>query len=202
MKIFKYLFAVCSIFLLTSCLVRTIFPLFADNEIYFEQKLIGTWINNDSTEIWEFSKFPSEDTTRNHSKYCLTIIVINKDGSKETSIFEAMTGTIGKHLFLDIIVDNRELYQQSLLNTLQSNYIIFTHTFYKMIFINDSLSLNQMGKEWFNKNQNKFKINTIPHDNGDYITIISRTKELRNFIKKYANNNDAFSKNDNLHKIK
>src|SRR3989339_69810 len=197
MKLFKYLFAFCSIFLFTSCLVRTIYPLFEDNEIVFEPKLIGKWMNNDSSEIWEFSKYKPDDTTRNPNKYRLQTIAINKDAA----LFEALTGMLGKNLFLDVTIDNREMIKQCSLNLRQSSHLIFTHIFYKVNFKDDSLCFVEMSKEWYTKNMKKLKISILPRDEGDYVTLTSRTKQLQNFIKKYANNPKAFPESGYLHRI-
>jgi hypothetical protein len=198
MKTIVYLFAVLSLFLFSSCLVRTIYPLFNNEEIIFEPKLIGKWMNKDSTEIWEFSKYTSKDTTKEQNIY--RIQTIDSSENKNTSVFLGMTGKLGNHIFLVMTINDEELFKQCSLSPQQINHLIFTFTFYKVNFKNDSLSLIEMDKEWFSKNQKKFSVKTIPGDRDGYISITSKTKELQKFVKKYSNDKKAFPDKGFLHR--
>ncbi len=201
MKTLKYLFVFLSIFLFSSCLVRTIHPLFKNDETVFEPKLIGKWMNKDSSEIWEFSKYISKDTSKEQNLFRIQIVDSSENINKDTSIFLGMTGKLGKHLFLVKVIDGDELVKKCQLGLKETNQLIFTFIFYKVIFRNDSLCLAEMDKEWFNKNRNKFRIGTVPGDGDGYITITSKTKDLQKFVKKYANDKQAFPERDFLHKI-
>ena len=42
--------------LLSGCIVRSLHPLYTDENVIFDTRLIGQWAEEGSKEIWEFSQ--------------------------------------------------------------------------------------------------------------------------------------------------
>ena len=92
MKTKKLLFYLLAA-LLGGCIpVMSLHPLFTEETLVFEEKLLGTWVD-DSNNIWEF-KDPNEQ------KKIYKLIVVDNEGQKGS--FDARLTKLENKLFLDV----------------------------------------------------------------------------------------------------
>lgn len=83
-----------TVLLLGGCVpVATLHPVYTDETIVFEEKLLGTWIN-DSNETWQFTRIKSD------SNGCYLRL---KDNEGRKGYFEGHLCKIDESLILDVI---------------------------------------------------------------------------------------------------
>ena len=209
MKLFKYLFAVCSIFLFSSCLV-TLNPLFNSDDYIPNDSILGKWVSHSKNSYycyWEFQKETYTDNT-NKVSYWLKFYEVEDSVTGDTAEFRIGLGKIGKSYFIDIfpmsISKSDSTKYSSPKNSFYNMHQIPVYTFYKIQFENDTLLLLRMDYDWFKKSQKSGKIN-INHskkDNESNEVITASTKDLKKFVKKFSENKEAFSDTLKLVRIK
>ncbi len=116
MKLNTLLYCLLAI-LLGGC-VPSLHPLYTDKELIFEEKLLGTWSDNDPGGKWEFKKVTDSNS------YLLTITDDEGTGS-----FDAHLVKLNQMLFLDIYPKEAESLKTCGFWTL---HILPVHTFMKI----------------------------------------------------------------------
>jgi hypothetical protein len=169
---------------LTGC-VPSLHPLFTDKDLVFDQALVGTWVDEDGKNIWEFKK--SEENS-----YEL-VYTENEEPAK----FQAHLVKLGDFLFLDIFPEEPEMK-----NGLYKGLLIPAHGFSRIWIEGDSVRLAYLDPDWLKKMINTKKIK-IGHDFIDQgIILTAQTKDLQKFAVKYAEDAKAFSVKTELHRQK
>jgi hypothetical protein len=167
-----YLLAVA----LGGCLPLSIHPLYTDDTMVFEEKLVGKWADGD--EIWQFSR-------DGENAYELRIVDDGKEG-----YFNAHLVQLENMLFLDIIPDSETL------KDVQSFYqlhLLPTHTFIRIEQTEPNLVLQMMGldkvKEILRNDPNLLKHEVIEDDG---LVLTAAAQDLQKFIVEYANTEGVF----------
>lgn len=166
-----YLLAV----LLGGCL-PSLHPLYTDDTLIFEEKLLGKWIEEDGDVIWEFKKAGEQE-------YEMRVL----DGKEGR--FEAHLIKLEDMMFLDIFPDDEMLEE---MQDFYKFHILPVHTFMKVEQIDPNLQLRMMNPEKVS-DMLKDDPNLLKHEFvDDSIVLTASTKELQEFVTKYANTEDVF----------
>lgn len=166
-----YLLAV----MLGGCVLSSLHPLYTDEELIFEEKLIGKW--SDEHNIWEFRA--------------------GEPNTYQMRVFDGKEGRFVAHLvkledmlFLDIFPDEPCLEQD---NDFYKLHILPTHTFMKVDQIGPKLQLRAMDYDKVSKmlqeDPNLLKHEVIE----DRIVLTASTEQLQEFIVEYANEEGVFA---------
>jgi uncharacterized protein (UPF0128 family) len=181
-KILFYLLAA----LLGGCVpVMSLHPLFGEKDVVFNEKLIGTWVEepNEGNTIWEFKR-----ADINENAYQL--IFSDKEGKK--GLFTTHLVRLKDKLFLDICPaeqqDSNKI--EWAFNTL---LLIPAHTFIKVNSIEPQLKMQITDDEKM-KEFLKADPNAIKHEFLDEQSLIltASTKELQAFVLKHADDSRVF----------
>ncbi|HBG78068.1 MAG TPA: hypothetical protein DDW84_04355 [Phycisphaerales bacterium] len=173
--------------LLGGC-VPSLHPLFTDEEIIFDANLVGVWSEPNSKNFWEFKQ-------ADNKKY--DVIYTDEKGIGK---FDGRLGKIGGDTFIDFYPQDINLPGSDFYKF----HLLGIHTFAKVGLSKDSLKLSVMNPDNVEKLL-KTDPNATKHEKvDDRIVLISSTKELQTFIKKYGKDNDLFKEeNDNqLQRVK
>ena len=194
-KILFYLFAV----LLGGCVpVMSLHSLYTEENVVFEEKLLGTWVDdpNSPEAIWEFKRF--FDDPNNAYK----LIFSDKKGQKGS--FVAHLVKLENSLFLDVFPDkfpcdpddpNKVEWAYN------SLFLIPAHAFIKIDSIEPQLKMRltddeKIMEELLEDDPNAVKYTLIE----DRLTLIENrliltasTKELQAFVLKYAGDKRVFT---------
>lgn len=172
MRIFTHL----AIALLLAGCVQSLHPLFSDKDLLFEPALIGTWAG-EGGNLWTFLK---------SEKKAYELVYTEK---KTPAKFAARLGRLGKALFLDLRPQMPDME-----NDLQQAHLLSTHTFSRVWIDGDTLRLAMLEHDWLKKMIDQKKL-TINHERlGDQILLTASTRQLKGFVLKYADDNEAFPK--------
>ena len=187
-KILFYLLA----FLLGGC-VLSVHPLFSEDDLVFEEKLLGVWAEKqDSQERWEFGRHGDRDDRR------YTIVYTDTEG--KTGEFLASLGKLNDMLFLDLYpaeadVNANEFYKYHLLGV---------HTFLKVEQIGPTLQMRMMShdkmKEMLEADQNLVK-HEVLEEPDSRIMLTASTEELQRFMVEHANDEGLFDEPTHLRRL-
>lgn len=194
----KIKFAISFVLLLiisSSCLITSLHPLYTKNDLVFNDTLLGTWTDDDSS-TWVIERYFQPDIFGVENK---------KDSLKEkvtktyklTYISEKAGGELLLHIskldnsfFIDFFpnIDGEEFL---------NNYFIEMHHLpvhsFGIIDINDSIvKINLLNEEWLSEKVESQEVDINIHEIEDWKLITSSTSEIQVFLIKYAKNKDAF----------
>lgn len=201
---------IISALLLNSCIVKSLFPFFTAETVYYEKAFIGIWEDdNDDKGNWEVKSFKeeflktntkhkvselSEDDLNMYNKYKEGYFIRYSKKNSET-LFLGMPFKIGDELFVDFTLAEINKPQLNILTILHFNPV---HTLAKFeVLENDRLSIKWLDEEkinnLFEQKRIKIKHEKVGFDNSYLLT--SSPQELQKFIKKYltSNNSDIWS---------
>jgi hypothetical protein len=184
MRISKML-AVCGIAVLMSGCVVSLHPLFTDENLVFEEGLVGTWFSEDGDVKWRFQK--AEDKV-----YGLTVAENEAPGK-----FEARLVRLGKFLFLDLYPKEPDID-----NDFYKLHLLPAHGIMRVWLEGDLLRVAMIDYDWLNERIKEKKAD-IAHEILDgRIVLTASTEDLQEFYLKYAEDNKAFSDPGELHRQK
>ena len=201
MKVKKALFYLLA-GILGSCVpVMSLHQLYNEQDVVFDQKLLGTWVG-DSNDTMEFTWPEKEGKT-----YRLIYTSIDKDKGKEMKgIFTVHLVKLKDKLFLDIFPEGLPCGKLDDPNEVKWFYNVFfitpMHTFVVVDSIEPKLKLrltdNEKMKEFLEKDPNAIKHEMLE----DNPMLTANTAELQKFVLKHVDNNDVFSVQLTLEKLK
>jgi len=197
-KILFYLLAA----LLGGCVpVMSLYPLFTEEDLVFEEKLLGTWVDdpNSPKSTWEFKRIVDSskkewefDLPQKPEKAYKLILLDNKEGTKGS--FFAHVVKLKDQLFLDVYPSQlpsakMDPNEDWAFNTL---FLIPGHSFAIIDSIEPQLKIrwttqDEMGKLF------KEELKAIKHELvKDRIILTASTQKLQAFVLKYADDKRVF----------
>jgi hypothetical protein len=183
MRYIVFVVMVSLIFMAAGC-VPSLHGLYSGDTLTFESSLGGRWLDDDENEIWRFSVRPD-------SSYELTY---TKDGS--TAQFDAHLLRLDGRLYLDTYPE------EEISNDLLELHLVPAHIFGQLQMRGDSLWLSLLESEWLEKGIESGRI-SIGHEkveNG--IVLTASTPDLQAFVRKYADDSEAWGEPAELHREK
>jgi hypothetical protein len=173
MKAKSILFCSLGLFL-GGCIITSLHPLYTDQQVLFEERLIGKWgdANEDTIAVWEFR--PSADR-----KYQMRAI-----GDFNYGRFDTHLVKLNDLLFLDVFP--REPGEQAENNEYYWLHLIPAHSFIKVDWIGPKLQLRQIDADKFKKLL-EADPNALKHEvTEDRIVLTAPTEQLQEFMLKHA----------------
>jgi hypothetical protein len=168
--------------LMSGCVLSSLHPLFTEKDLVFDKSLLGTWTGAGEDDTLTF-----EDG--GEKAYDLTY---SAEGPKVR--YKAHLVQLGKYRFLDIYPQESEDYD--------AYHFIPAHTFWKIWMEEDNLHIDGLAHDWLKNMIDQKKIK-IPHEVlEDRILLTATTKELQEFVLKYAEDASAFSVTEEFHRQK
>ena len=171
--------------------VVSLHPLYNEDDVVFEKKLVGVWIN-DSNETWEFkqSNIPAKSYK----------LLLSGEKIKE-GLFSVYLVKLGDKLFLDAYPAKWPGEHQDPNSILWSStsefdefniFFIPVHTFVRVDSIGPQLKMRLTDddnmKKLLKQDPNAVRYESV----GDWLVLTAPTKELQAFVIKYANDEKLF----------
>ena len=168
--------------MLTGC-VPSLHRLYVDdNDLVFDEKLLGDFHSKDPDWLWSFEKGSSKD-----KEYEMTII----DEDKKPGKFDVHLVKIDEMRFLDLYPADRP---DSAESGFYQGHFMPIHTFMKIELSQPNISLNFMDGEKVEK-MIENDPNIIKHEFVDKTLVLTASpKELQQFMRDYANDPNVFTK--------
>jgi hypothetical protein len=190
----KLLFCVLVVLLGGCGPVLSLYPLYTDNDVVPENKLLGVWVDdpNSPKTTWEFKNI---DKPKNAYK----LIFSDEEGKKGS--FVARVVKLRNRLFLDVYPSDlpSDANDPNEMDwPYNSFFLIPAHTFLRIDSVEPRLKmwlmLESKLKELLTENPNIVKHTSV----GDRLVLTASTKELQTFILKYAGDERVFTDEVNL----
>ena len=188
MKVKKILFYLLAA-LLGGCVpVMSLHSLYTKENVVFEEKLLGTWVDdpNSPETTWEFNRIEEP-------KNAYRLVLSDKDGQKGS--FVAHLVKLENSLFLDVFPDEFPCDTEDP-NKIDWLYNVFflvpVHTFIKIDSIGPQLKMrltdDDKMEELLKEDPNAVKHMSIE----DRLILTASTEELQAFVLKYADDSRVF----------
>ena len=170
--------------LLSGCIVRSLHPLYTDENVIFDARLIGQWAEEDSKEIWEFSQ-------QGEQRY--KCVVYEEDG--EQSILAVHLLNIKGKVFLDFFPT--ELDRQE--GVFYQLHILPVHSFAYVKQIEPTLQISFPDSDWLQELLEK-NPDAIRHEvlGKDDIILSASTEALQTFWLAHLDTEGAFAELSDL----
>ena len=170
-------------FTISGCL-RSLHPFYTEKTIVFEPKLVGTWVDQDSS-VWTFVQ--SEPKAYE--------LVYTEKGSPGR--FSAHLVKLGKLMFLDLFP--REPVLQ---NGFYKFHLVPVHTILRVWIDEDGLRMAMLNHDWFKDQVDKKKVNLAQERRENEIILTASTADLQKFVVKYADDPKAFPEPAELRRMR
>ena len=169
--------------LLSGCIVRSLHPLYTDENVIFDTRLIGQWTEENSKEIWEFSQ-------QGEQQY--KCVVYEEDG--EQSILVARLLEIKGKMFLNFFPTESDR-QEGVFYQL---HILSVHSFAYVKQIEPTLQISFPNSDWLQELLEK-NPNAIQHEvlGKDDIILSASTEALQTFWLAHLDTEGAFAELSN-----
>ncbi len=204
----KKLAFMCLAALLGGCVpILSLHPLFTEETVVFEEKLLGTWVEgSEPAELtWEFTRIEStaaeklQEQFGNLVKKFYRLNLTDKEGHRGSLV--ACLVKLKDRLFLDIFPDklpSGETDMEEAKLMYNAFFFVSAHTFLRVDSIGDELTLRltveDRFKELLEANPDAVEYTRID----DRSILTASTKELQAFIAKYAGDERLFPGEMNL----
>jgi hypothetical protein len=174
--------------LLGGCVpVISLHPLYTEKDVTFDEKLLGTWVQEDDGTTWEFMRV---DEPKNAYK----LIFSDDEGKK--GLFIAHLVKLQNRLFLDVYPgkmpwDDEEAEKMDW--AYNSIFLIPGHTFLKIDSIEPKLEM-----AWINEDAMKELLKENPEAVKHVVVedrhvLTASIKQLQAFVLKYADDSEVFA---------
>jgi len=186
MKVKKILFYLLAA-LLGGCVpVLSLHSLYTEKDVAFEEKLLGSWVQDNNESTWEFKRI---DDPKNAYK----LIFSNEKGQKGS--FVALLVKLEDSLFLDVFPDEFPCDPDDPNKTdwlFNVFFFIPAHTFIKIDSIEPKLKMRLTNEDKMEKLLEQDP-NAVKHTSiWDRLILTASTKELQAFVLKYVNDERVF----------
>lgn len=178
MKLLRaFLIATAGLFL-AGCIVRSINPFFAEQDIVAYSDAVGSWEQDDGKQTWTFKA--------NGRRYEVSHV----DEEKHQANFHAHFAKLGTNVFVDLFIDDPKFDDR--INFVAVAHLVPAHSIAKVTKEDGNLVFYPLDYDW-TKKQLELNPKVLPHvmqDNSPVLT--ASTAELKAFVVKHANDTNAF----------
>ena len=186
MKRSKIALLILALASMSGCLVSSLHPFFKNEDKFFEESMVGTWIDGDSC-IWTINpNIRSESFMGPEIHDSSYVITYHEDNTK--SILRGTLFQLNEVNYVDFLPDPNEEHHKA---DMTSWHHVPVHTLARVQYNQDSIMLYWYGDEWLNEllEENRIRIKHESVESADYDRqlLTADTDELQKFLKKYAN---------------
>lgn len=167
--------------------VMSLHPLYSQDkhEVVFDEELLGVWRSEDMNTTWHFSRQDEAEKT-------YRLVFSDKDGKK--GVFVVHLLKLDGKLFLDVFPAEFPCEEDSSKWPYNSVFLMPAHTFIKVDSIEPKLELRLTDDEKLKKLLEE-EPRAIKHEIVEGTPVLTAsTKELQQFLKKYADDDRLFDK--------
>ncbi|HEX41020.1 MAG TPA: hypothetical protein ENN81_03050 [Phycisphaerales bacterium] len=177
--------------LLGGCVpVVSVYPLYGDKDVVFDERLVGAWTGNPDqpSEQWLFERH-SDPALKNTYLLALT------DGEGHKGLLQARLVKLEGKLFLDVYPETPPSGSNDWANTplpLNMPFFAAVHSFTRIEFGESGVTIKMTINGEFKKFLAEHPDAVACHETQDRILITAPTRELQAFVLKYADDERLF----------
>jgi hypothetical protein len=196
-----------AIVMLSGCL-SALHPLFREQDLEFDPKLVGSWRVGADDEVFTFERGTPEsfgdlpEGLQELAGKAYVLTVTNGKGGEENVKYYAFLARIGKHLYLDYYPAETKA-QRAHAGFFKANFVKM-HSFYRLQPGKDgnTITIGQFADSYLHKliNNKQIRIRHELNADGSYI-ITAPTEELQQYVIKYSDVSEAYQNNKTYTRI-
>ena len=181
MRRFVFVVILAAALLAQGCLVVSLNPLYTENDIVFDETLVGTWgdVASDK-DSWVFEKAEGK-------AYRLTV---NEEG-KPPGQYQAHLVKLGEYLFLDLYPEGQEGINEFFLS-----HVIPAHSIWRTTIAADSLSITPLDFDWLTQEIRAGRLDVEHEKLNDMLVLTGKPRDLQMLVLKHPH--EAFSDDPNI----
>jgi hypothetical protein len=177
--------------LLSGCTVRSLNPLYAEKDVVFEPGLLGTWAEHDDADKnWTFQRY-GENGYR----------ILCSEGLKP---LEGRLVKLSEHLFLDV-TPKRSAHSDMVVvlpDDVDDVFAVSAHLFVKIELNGDTMRTALLKSDWVEKAADLKTLGLSHIRIGSKVVLTAPTKELQDFVVRYAGDRSVFGNEGVLIRVK
>ncbi len=193
----------CLLGLMAGCMpILSLNPLFTGDEVVFDEKLLGTWLDdaNDPNLSWEFARFEESsakglrEELQGEFKRIYRLNLFEKGQRKGALV--ACLGKLGDRRFLDVFPDqypSGEFDPEQMKLTFNAVFFLRLHMLVRVDAIGDQLKIRYTDNDGLKKLLDadpKAVAHAIAEEG---LVLTASTEELQAFVTKYADDTRLFA---------
>jgi len=179
--------AIICLTLLTGCWVQSVYPFYEESDVVVEPGLVGNWEGDSELESC-LLKIGLDPTSRTYTIETAKLGDIKTEAQCQAITFEGKLVQIGSQRFLDVVPDQEKCWAAPLDSLL------------KVETDKQKLVLTPLDPDWMANamDDKSVKLDGRTQEFGGFprfvaITLVSRTGDLRDFLRQHGNDKGAFS---------
>jgi hypothetical protein len=170
---------------LAGCSPPSLQPLFTEQDLVFEPRLLGTWADKEAKVTWALKR----SGEKSYDALC------TEDG--EPHWFKLHLVQLGAYLFLDLEPKD----ELALKNSFFAAHWVPAHTFFRVRLDGDRLQVAALEEDYL-KPLIVSKKTRIGQMLKDAVVLTGSTKELQDWLLKHAEIQEAFTGREEYHRVK
>ena len=181
--------------LMSGCLVKSLHPFYSESDIVFRKDIIGSFIDQDkgTWTIEQNQKKGSFDINpKLENNYLLKLV--DKENRKAT--FMGVLFKLDNDFYVDFYLENGN--DEKAETELYALHVVGVHTVARLKIGKNNLHIMWYNEKWLSElfEHNKIRLAHEKLEGSDNIVLTASTYELQKFMKKFANDPNAFEKNE------
>ena len=184
------------LFVINSCTVQSLFPLYTNKDLVYNENVIGVWDLGDN-ETWEFIRKTSKEDSIKGIPPHYKLIAIEKG---EKVVLEAHLLRLGKYNYFNFYLTDFDSE-----NGMAHFNLLPVNTFARTLIYEDSLNIEFFNPEFIANliEEKKVRIKHVSTDDHDRLLITAPTDEIQRFVIKYEDEKElVFEDDDMIYRLK
>ncbi len=211
-----FITAVTFLFLISSCAVISFYPLYTEDVLKRDDRIIGKWSTIEEqgmhpsdvdTLIWEIS-FSDKKWVKKHNapydrgshqvdnRYAYSLFVYYKSSPEDKVEFQLHLVDLEGKTYIDFYPE-----EWNVDNTILAFHLMGVHTFAKVDINDEYINIDWFDSDWFEQKMKENKIRIKHEKNSGNILLTAQPKDLQKFVIKYSDDENAFD-DDNKFELK
>jgi hypothetical protein len=168
--------------------VRSLHPLYTEDDLVYKRELLGTWVEQDTAGTWSFTRAGEKRYLLTHrQKGYQSGFMHSETVPGDSAVFEVHLSQFGEFLFMDLYPEPLERR-----NDLCKVHWIPVHTISRIWLENDALKMSMLSAEWLDKMIDEDKLKIAHERIEGEIILTAPTEVLQQLVISFANDPEAF----------
>lgn len=159
--------------------VRSLQPLYEDNDLVFDERLIGSFTDSEGEDLWTFERAGDKE-------YLLTC---RTGDDEEAAVFRGRLGKLGGAFFLDLTPEKKGGGKPR--NAFMAMHLVPAHTFWRVRF-EGGLHLDPFSPDWLKEAIASGRVKIAHYAAPEEIILTGGTQELQALLTGLAKDDEAF----------
>lgn len=184
------------LFVINSCTVQSLFPLYTNQDLVYNENVIGTWDLGDD-ETWEFTRKTSKKDSINGLPPHYKLVAIEKG---EEATLDVHLLRLGKYTYFNFYLKDFDSE-----NSMTQLNLFPVNTFARTVIHEDSMNIEFFKPDFIADliKEKKVRIKHVFTDDNDRLLITAPTDEIQRFVIKYEDEKDlVFDDDDMIYRLK